>query len=389
MRVLFSSTATVELCNCSYYNNSLSAAIPRYKRLGSHLLCLATIKPCTTPTQDKIDKENVDFVDVGKINSLYSLLFTRQRNKKKIELSVRQSDICVVHLPSFIGEQVVDCARKLNKPCLQVIVACPWDAYWNYSFKGKLIAPFRYLRLRRIVSRANYVLYVTNHFLQNRYPTQGKSLGCSDVRLPTINQDVLARRLKRIDMFEQNSRPLIISTLAAVDVRYKGQEYVIRAIAEMAKCGIYYEYHLIGGGDITYLRNLAIQLNVLNQVIFYGSVPHDQIAGLLDDTDIYIQPSKQEGLPRALVEAMSRACPALGSRIAGIPELLDKNCVFKKGNVGEICKKLLSFTVESMKYYAIRNYEEAKNYEFSLLEKKRNRFIDDFFTHSMNELHIC
>ena len=174
-----------------------------------------------------------------------------------------------------------------------------------------------------------------------------------------------------------------------MDVRYKGQEYVIRAIAEMAKCGIYYEYHLIGGGDITYLRNLAIQLNVLNQVIFYGSVPHDQIAGLLDDTDIYIQPSKQEGLPRALVEAMSRACPALGSRIAGIPELLDKNCVFKKGNVGEICKKLLSFTVESMKYYAIRNYEEAKNYEFSLLEKKRNRFIDDFFTHSMNELHIC
>ena len=43
-----------------------------------------------------------------------------------------------------------------------------------------------------------------------------------------------------------------------------------------------------------------------------GGVPHNKIFQLLDDIDLYIQPSLQEGLPRSVVEAMSRACPIIG-----------------------------------------------------------------------------
>jgi glycosyltransferase involved in cell wall biosynthesis len=38
-------------------------------------------------------------------------------------------------------------------------------------------------------------------------------------------------------------------------------------------------------------------------------------------------PSRTEGLPRALVEAMARALPSVGSAVGGIPELLDESCV--------------------------------------------------------------
>lgn len=166
--------------------------------------------------------------------------------------------------------------------------------------------------------------------------------------------------------------------MAPVDVKYKGQEYVIQAIARLKKKGLLFEYHLVGGGNPSYLKMLSKNLGVAELVKFYGSVPHDDITSILDKADIYIQPSKTEGLPRALVEAMSRACPALGSNIAGIPELLDKNCIFRTGNVNDICSLLTSFDFDKMEKCARQNYIEAKNYEFSVLENRRNTFLDEF-----------
>ena len=97
-----------------------------------------------------------------------------------------------------------------------------------------------------------------------------------------------------------------------------------------------------------------------------------------DTLDIYVQPSKTEGLPRALVEAMSRGCLCMGSKAGGIPELLESNYVFNKGCVKGIVEILKNVSEVSLNKQAIRNFEEAKKYDSDFLKEQRRQFILKF-----------
>ena len=167
-------------------------------------------------------------------------------------------------------------------------------------------------------------------------------------------------------------------TAAAISVPYKGQEFVIKAISELKKKGLYFEYHLIGFGSEERLRKIAVEAGVEDQVFFRGPLPHSDVLGFMDDMDIYVQPSKQEGLPRATIEAMSRGCLCLGSRVAGIPELLEDAYLFNKGDVKQISEILRSVDETKLKEQAERNYNEAKQYDKNLLNRRRTEFIEEF-----------
>ena len=96
----------------------------------------------------------------------------------------------------------------------------------------------------------------------------------------------------------------------------------------------------------------AIQkLDVEEQVKILGPMPHNEVFKWLETIDLYVQPSRQEGLPRALIEAMSRGVPAFGARTGGIPELLDEDFIFSNtnSNIDEICRILKSFNKDNMK----------------------------------------
>lgn len=78
---------------------------------------------------------------------------------------------------------------------------------------------------------------------------------------------------------------------------------------------------LVGQGDLeTELRTQAAGISPLGRVIFR---PFDPAPWrVLPAIDIFIMPSTNEGLPLALVEAMSCGCCPVASRAGGIPELL-------------------------------------------------------------------
>jgi len=221
---------------------------------------------------------------------------------------------------------------------------------------------------------------VTNEFLQKRYPTKGKSVNCSNVALKEFDDNILKARLDKINSMRQNQK-IVIGTTAAVDVRYKGQQYVIQSLGKLKKQGItIYEYQLVGSGDPTYLKLIAEKNNVVDQVKFLGVIPHKEVFEWLETIDIYIQPSFQEGLPRAVIEAMSRGVPCIGSDVAGIPELLEPSFIFKryKNKVKQIVNIISKLYGNSMIQQSERNYNESKLYDKQLLEDKRKVFFERF-----------
>lgn len=366
----------------NYFANTLGDNyLSRYVRICSKLVVGANLLPKTKYTGKNRLSNSVlgktSIIELPNLSSLKGFIFDRSKFKMIIERLVCESDAVVIRCPIFLGIYVVKAAKKHNKPYLIELVGCPWDAYWNHSWKGKLVAPFMWYVTKKMVKNAPYVLYVTNDFLQRRYPSTGRTINCSDVALPTLDESVLDARLHKIKQMTKN-KPIVIGTTAAVDVRYKGQEYVIQAIAELNKQGYNFEYRLVGGGDKTYLQSIAEKYSVADKVIFEGSIPHERIFDYLDDIDIYVQPSQTEGLPRALIEAMSRGCPCVGSNAGGIPELLDTPFIFNSGNVQELANILASFDTEKMIKQAKRNFEFSKGYAKEIIEKRRKEFFQEF-----------
>lgn len=383
----FHDTPLVQGIDEKVYSRSFDYNVwKRYLSVFDSLIVSTRLRYDKTPKQSIVRNlklssgENVYIYPITEYKKNMDIVIKKSKVKEQIRSTLRQSDCAIIRLPSFIGNIAYKEAKKMKKPVLVEVVGCAWDAYWNYSLLGKLIAYPMYMYMKKIVKDAKHVIYVTNEFLQKRYPTSGKQTNCSNVYLYEINDSILKKRLNKINSLNNNSK-IVIGTTAAVDVKYKGQQYVIKALAKLKKNGITnFEYQLVGAGDQSFLKSVAEKYNVKEQVKFLGSMKHDKVFDWLDTIDIYVQPSRQEGLPRALIEAMSRGVPSFGAKTAGIPELLDEEYLFtnSRKNIDEICNLLKKINGENMYLQAKRNFKEAKKYKKNIIEKRRIEFFDNF-----------
>lgn len=313
---------------------------------------------------------NITFI---KKSQICPSLATIKRIKKKIS----EVDLVIGYIPSLNAEISSFLTHKERKKFLAFMVGCTWDGLWNQDWKRKIAASYRFLINKVVLRNADYALYVTNYFLQKRYPAKTqKLLGLSDVVLKNNDEEVLAKRVDKINQHIVRE-PIKIATTGATNVIYKGQRYVLEAMKKLKDRGYKdYEYYIIGGGDNMRLRRLSIDLGVQDQVRFIGTVTHEKVIQLLDEVDIYIQPSLTEGLPRSLVEGMSRALPCIGTRVGAIPELLDDNYLVKKKSSDEILDKIIALRDKSEQItQSRRNFEESMKYNREDLDYKRTVFF--------------
>lgn len=382
MKLLFAHDHTFYKYNNEFYSNGSFSkeVLERYTKVFDEVVVISRQKEINEYKSNLTlaSADRVSFIEIPNFKTIKS--FNKKISAKKIiEKEVGSCDALIARMPSSIGGLAIDYARKKNKKYLIELVACSWDSLWNHSLKGKIVAPFVTYNTKKHLYYSEYSVYVTNEFLQKRYPTKGESVNCSNVSLNKFDDDVIEKRIERIN--NSNFSKLIIGTVGAINVKHKGQQYIIEALGKLKSEGIKkFEYHLVGGGDNSYLKSIAEKYNVVDEVKFIGSLPHSKVFEWLETIDVYAQPSRQEGLPRALIEAMSRGLPALGAETGGIPELLEKDFIFSNtsNNIEEISKILMNFKKENMRNKAKRNYEESKLYSKDIIEKRRNEFLIDF-----------
>lgn len=320
----------------------------------------------------------VDFIEVPSLSGPLKTIAHRRRATAIVKAQLAEADGLVARLPAEIAQLAVHVARELGRPYAVEVVSCTWDSLWyRGGIQGKLYAPISLVNTRRTVRRAPFALYVTREFLQRRYPTRGYAAACSDVELQPLEDDTLERRLRSA---ASERSPYVIGTIATLTVRFKGIQTALEALGSIRNELPPFEYQIIGTGDPGPWRREAARHGIEDRVVFRGVLPHEEIFDWLDRVDLYAQPSFQEGLPRGLTEAMSRACPAVGSTAGGIPELLAPECTHTPGDAKTLAKLILRAATERgwATAHARRNFETAARYDTNVLDEVRRGFWDAF-----------
>ncbi|MBI5548531.1 MAG: glycosyltransferase [Deltaproteobacteria bacterium] len=289
-------------------------------------------------------------------------------------------DCAVIRLPSALGEVACREAIRTGKPWMVEVVGCAWDSLWNHgSLAGKVLALRGWAETHRWVRRAPFALYVSR-FLQRRYPSSGMSITCSDVALEQPDATILERRLSRLQGGASN-RSQVLGLVGSLNVAYKGHETALRALALVVRAMPQLRLRFLGEGDTRRWRRRAEELGVEGNVEFCGSLPNGRaVLEWMDELDLLVVPSFAEGLGRAIIEAMSRALPVIGSNIGGNPELIDPQYTHSPGDherLAWLIKGLLEKPAE-MRQLAQRNWSKAREYQPDILEERRNRFFRGF-----------
>lgn len=378
-KLLFAHDAKFYHCDGNYYTINLSEKVwsERYLTSFSQVTILARNSGDITAERSKnftlASGKNIYFSLLPFENILLGSVLHREKYDQIITDAIKECDCVIVRLPSTVGLSVINKCEKLKKPYLVEVVGCPWDTMYNHSYKGAILAPFYYFLTRRALKNASHAIYITERFLQNRYPTSGKRGVCSNVNLPDLNSEGFAKKLSHIN----NHGPFVIGSCGSVSVKFKGQQFVIEAISILRKRGIDVTYEIVGGGSQSYLRSIANKFGVEQYVIFHGSKSGEDTKKWMSGLDVYVQPSLSEGQGRSLIEAMRMGCACMCSRVGGMVELLDDKYIFEKANPKAIayCFEQVTCDLKSCMQSA---YNGSLKFQPALIQEKRYSFFREF-----------
>ncbi len=98
----------------------------------------------------------------------------------------------------------------------------------------------------------------------------------------------------------------------------------IRALGVLARKGKKLKFLVLGSGEEEQaLCTLARRENISERVIFLGTVPHGDIPKYLKISDLFVRPSRSEGLGNSFLEAMAAGVPVIGTLAGGIADFLE------------------------------------------------------------------
>ena len=194
---------------------------------------------------------------------------------------------------------------------------------------------------------------------------------------------MIDKRLKAIKAKESKlNKPSTIGLIGNLDNKIKGVKDTLIALSkvEKEKPGCFVFKHL-GPGNAEPYKSLALELGIADRVYFDGMIQSgDAVLEWLKQIDLYLQPSYQEGVPRATIEAMSMACPVIASTAGGIPELLPSKWLIKPGETSKLAKLIIEMLDSSKCQYeaGLENYNKSLNYTSDVLMPKRQEFWNSF-----------
>lgn len=351
----------------------------RYFEVFDEILAVARVRdvPEVPPDWKRADGERVSFAAIPYYVGPWQYLLKVWQVQQAARKAVRTDDAVIFYLASQLASCIEPMLRRSGHPYGIYVIADPYDVFAPGSVNSPLRPFLRWWfprQLREQCAKASAAAYITEKALQRRYPpTPGVfTAHYSMTELP----DSTFATAPRSNFHQKQSLTLI--TVASLAQLYKAPDILIDAVAVCVGEGLDIKLVLIGDGQYRQqLEARALAHGLGDRVCFKGQLTAgDPVRHQLDLADIFVLPSHQEGLPRAMVEAMARALPCIGSTVGGIPELLPPEDLIPPGDVAALADKIREVVTsrDRMARMSARNLEKSKEYRDEALCEQRNEF---------------
>ena len=256
--------------------------------------------------------------------------------------AVRDAGIPIVNFPvtSFMKASVVLAAKQFRDYCaayrIQLVNAfdVPTDIFGALSaryYKVPAIVTSQLSFRSLVVWRERMLLRLADR-CSNMVVVNSQAVGDSLTRDYALPPEKIYLCYNGVDSEEfhpgHTTRPdfladasVVIGSVCVMRPE-KRVDWLIRSFSSLRNVAGQARLLLVGSGpEVPRLKRLASELRISDAVFF---VPGQaDVADWMRMMDIYVNASASESFPNALLEAMACGCCVVGSRVGGIPELIE------------------------------------------------------------------
>ena len=154
---------------------------------------------------------------------------------------------------------------------------------------------------------------------------------------------------------------------------------LVNAFAKAVKGGLDAHLSFVGDGiyrpEIEALARRHAQL--AGRVEFLGQLRGGaSVRDVLNRSHVFVLPSRQEGLPRAALEAMALGLPCIGSNVGGFPEILEPDAIVRPGDVNHLaeCLSRLAANPTRLAEMSVHNLRRAADFHADKLAVRQSAF---------------
>jgi glycosyltransferase involved in cell wall biosynthesis len=204
--------------------------------------------------------------------------------------------------------------------------------------------PARLRRTAEALTSADAVIVVSHHLAE-----RAVALGVDPARTRVIRNGIDSivfhpspKAAARAHLGINGDAPLILFAGNLVPV--KGLDVFIDALAKVAHSGAPFQCAIIGNGPLkAALSAQAESLGLADRIRFIGARPLDELARWYHASDLFVLPSRSEGMPNVLFEAAACGTPFIATSVGGIPEFAHPESLVAPGDSAALAQRIARF----------------------------------------------
>lgn len=250
----------------------------------------------------------------------------------------KKKDIKIIHTVHNIAEKEVPKILQF------------FQAKW---FKSKRVTPIAISELVRDSIVKRYRLNIKN--------------------IPLVYNGINLERCKIKENYKFNNNLLHIGRFS----EQKNHEELLECFAECLKVNSDLKLYLVGNGEKkSKIEEKVKKMNLQQNVIFMGTMPN--CYEIMSKADIFLLPSKWEGMPMTLIEAMATGLVCIAYPVGGIPNMI------KDGITGSLPKNPMEMSKCILKY---ASNEELRERVGKNARKQSNMFSSDIMCNKYLDIY--